>query len=95
MNEPRQNTDIFLCAKFTGTIDGRAVVVRDCFRAPQNFIGCKTDVHDLEIGGQLATNVRGCFCYGSLCNSATGIQATYLSLIAVTIHVTYKFVTAQ
>lgn len=84
-----------LCSKFTGSIDGRAVVTRGCFQGVRELIGLCTRDAFLEIEDRNATDVLGCFCSGDRCNGASdGVQFTYLSLIAITLHVIYKFVTA-
>lgn len=84
-----------LCSKFTATMDGRAIVARDCFTDGfRELIGvCTRDVF-LQIEGRYASNVVGCFCSGDRCNGAgvLAAQVLYLPLFAMAIHIMYKLV---
>lgn len=92
VTESRQNWMV-LCSTFTGLMDGREIVARGCFRGFRELVGvCSRDVY-LEIEGRNATDVVGCFCSGDRCNNASDVQITCLSLIAITMHIMYKFVT--
>lgn len=84
-----------LCSTFSGSMDGREIVARGCFLGIRELVGvCSRDVY-LEIEGRNATDVVGCFCSGDRCNVASGsdVEVTYLSLIAITMHIMYQFVT--
>lgn len=81
-----------LCSKFTGDMNGKSVIARGCATGIRELAGQCTNNAWLEVEGRNASNVRACFCTSDRCNSAPVVAITYLSMVAVAIHVIFKFV---
>lgn len=83
-----------MCAKFTGTLDAKPIILRSCGFGSRTIDGvCSRDAI-LQLDGRYATDVVGCFCSIDRCNGldngvsrgVSNLQLTYFSLIVIVIY---------
>lgn len=95
----------FLCSKFTGVLNAQPLILRSCGYGVREAAGICTRDATLELDGRYASDVIACFCSGERCNGercsggrcngGSNLQFTYFSLLAVTIHLMYKFISVE
>lgn len=84
-----------MCIKYTGILDGKKAIKRECSRTFKGLDGSCSPTLGFAIDGRPVTNANACVCTKDRCNGATSLQFTYLPLLVVLVHVIYKLVSSE